>query len=79
MKTYYFGVIATIGSCVVQGFYAVEATQFDAAQREVAIETEWIWSKAKDSSMFELSAFLFEKLKASQQVDGIVLGKQVPA
>ncbi len=81
MKVYYFGVCATIGKHVSQSFYAVEATCYDSAERAVCLATEWIWIDPTNTiQMFGLSAFLYEKLKAKAQIDGIVLSrKSVPA
>lgn len=80
MKTYYFGVIATSYGHVSQSFYAVAASHYDSAERSVCIETEWLWSDPRNSfQMFQLSKFLFDRLKAKSQVDGIVVGQKVAA
>jgi len=76
MKTYYFGVIAISDTRIVKSAYAVHATHFDAAMRQVLRQTEWLWDNRDYSyQMLEFDVFGFSRLKASLQVEPIVLGR----
>lgn len=80
MKTYYFGAVAASGKHISQSFYSVEASHYDAAERAVILETEWIWGASSHSfQLFELPPFLFNRLKRRYQVDGIVVVSKVVA
>lgn len=77
MKTYYFGVCATIGKYVSQSFYAVDAPCYDSAERAVCLASDWIWIDPRNTiQVFSLTKFLYEKLKAKTQVDGVVISRK---
>lgn len=81
MKTYYFGAVAISDSHTIRSAYAVDATHFDAASREVQRQTEWLWSHPDYSfQLSEFCAFGFARLAGRLQVQPIVLGRtKVPA
>ena len=76
MTTYYLSVIATSDNRIVRSTYAVDATHFDAAMRQVLRQTEWLWSHPDYSyQMLEFDVFGFLRLKLRLHVEPIVLGR----